>query len=358
MSQKAGAPRTAAGPLRSGRRAARILLSAAAASLAWALPAPAQAPSPQSPSSTPPVIQTPARPALIAPPPQQDPLKDIRLLVQNRDLPAAETRLRTFISAHPDIPDALFLLGYVLFRQQHAVDSLHFYTEGARFRNPSPDDLVTVASDYILLNDYADAKHWLSAALTASPNNVAILYLLGRTEFNLDRADDARQYFLACLQLDPNHIRAQYNLGLVYERLRQPTEAITAYKRAIALEESAAHQDSQPYLDLGMLLLQQAKPSEAITYLRSAVRLAPANPLAHQELARCLEMLGSDKEAAAEMLLCAQEAPEAQGPPFFLGRIYRRLGLAEEAKQQFARASQLAGTHSAADVPNLEPPDR
>ncbi len=299
--------------------------------------------------------QTPAKTAITAPLPPRESLTETRLLVQNHQYAPARARLESAIAANPEDAEARFLLGYVLFKQQHAVDSLRAYTEAARFRTPTPTDLITVASDYVLLSDFNDARHWLTVASEGDPSNPSIWYLLGRNEFNLDRPEAARDHFLTCLRLDPNHVKALYNLGLTYEHLHQPDSAITSYKQAITLQLHLPHQDSQPYLDLGMLLLSQTKPLEAITYLQTAARLAPSNPLAHQELARCLEALGRWEEAAGEMLICAREAPQAQGPPFFLGRIYKRLGREVEAKQQFTRAAGLAGTHSATDVPNLEP---
>lgn len=288
-----------------------------------------------------------------------DPLHDVRALITAGDLPAAETRLRALIAAAPGDPEPRFLLGYVLFRQQRATDSLSTFTAAAALRNPTAEELTTVASDYVLLKDFADAKRWLTLATSTEPTNAGAWYLLGRTDYNLDLAEEAKSAFLTCLRLQPANIRARYNLGLAEERLRHPDAALAAYRQAIALEAQLpatgrVSRDSQPFLDLGMLLLQQDKAPEAQDPLKTAVQLAPGNPLAHQQLALALEKLGLYKEAAAEMALCARLAPDSQAPPFFLGRLYHRLGMEAEAKQQFARAQTLAGTHSAADVPNLE----
>ncbi len=288
-----------------------------------------------------------------------DPLREVRALISAGNFPLAETRLRTVIIASPSNPEPRFLLGYVLFRQQRAADSLAAFTDAATLRNPAADELTTVASDYILLKDYADARRWLTLATKTDPANVNAWYLLGRTDYNLDLAEEAKQAFVTCLHLQPGNVKARYNLGLAEERLRHPEDALAAYREAIALEAQLPaaqlpHRDSQPYLDLGMLLLQQEKPQEALDPLTAAVQLATANPLAHQQLALALEKLGRYKEAAAEMTICARLAPDSQAPPFFLGRLYHRLGMEAEAKEQFARAQALAGTHSATDVPNLE----
>ena len=290
------------------------------------------------------------------PPLSPDPLSEARSLLIAGKLSLAEARLRSIISASPRDPEPRFLLAVTLFREQRAADSLGAFTAASTLRNPTAEELTIVASDYILLKDFADARRWLTLATQTSPTNATAWYLLGRTNYNLDLAEAARQAFLTCLRLQPDHVKARYNLGLAYERLRQPEDALAAYHQAIALERQLSQKDSQPYLDLGMLLLQQGKPQEALDPLKTAVQLAGNNPLAHQQLALCFEKLGLYQQAADEMVLCARLAPESQAPPFFLGRIYRRLGRNTEAKEQFARTQMLAGTHSDTDVPNLELP--
>ncbi len=282
------------------------------------------------------------------------PLSEARALVAEGHLIEAEARLRAMIAAAPRDPEPRFVLGYTLFREQRAADSLAVFTDAAKLRAPTADDLTAVASDYVLLKDFADAKRWLTLATQTTPTHATAWYLLGRADYNLDLAEEAKQAFLACLRLEPNHVKARYNLGLAEERLRQPDQALAAYREAISIQEQFPHKDSQPYLDLGMLLLQQDKAQEALDALKEAVMLAEGNPLAHQQLALCLEKLGFYQQAAAEMTSCARLAPDSQAPPFFLGRLYHRLGKEAEAKEQFARAQQLAGTHSAADVPNME----
>ena len=283
-----------------------------------------------------------------------NPLQQVRTLLDQGQFSAAESRLRSLIAQSPDDPEPRFLLGTALFCQGRAADSLAAFTDAAKFRNPSANELTIVASDYVLLKDFTDAQRWLLLATRTTPSDANAWYLLGRTDYNLDRADDAREAFLTSLRLDPSQVKARYNLGLTYERLRQPQEAITAYRQAIALQAANPHKDSQPYLDLGILLLAQEHPADALEPLSTAVQLSASNPFAHQQLALCLEKLGRYEEAAAEMLLCARLAPNSQAPAFFLGRIYHRLGREPEAKEQFARAQTLAGTQSAIDVPNLE----
>src|SRR3569833_3326387 len=85
---------------------------------------------------------------------QQDDLALARSYAERNELPAAEAEARRVVAANPESADAHFLLGYILFRQQTARESLAEYTAGAKYRKPSAADLRVVGADYVLLADY------------------------------------------------------------------------------------------------------------------------------------------------------------------------------------------------------------
>src|ERR1700754_95309 len=86
-----------------------------------------------------------------------DPLQTARAFLNANQPIEAEKFLRDYLAHQPSSADADFLLGYALFRQQRAKDSLAAFTEGARFKRPDAANLKIVAADYVLLGDFADA---------------------------------------------------------------------------------------------------------------------------------------------------------------------------------------------------------
>jgi tetratricopeptide (TPR) repeat protein len=280
-------------------------------------------------------------------------LNDIRGTLAHGDYPGAESALRDFLKQTPDSADAHFLLGFTLLHEQKPTESLAEYTLGAKFRDPSPNELMGVASDYILLKDDADAEHWFAVAAKRAPQNPLIWYMLGRTQYNENHGTDAERSFLTCLKLDPHHLRAEYNLGLVYELLQRPDAAIAAYHTAIGWEEaSSSDKDMQPYLNLGILLRKQGKAADALPFLIKGTAGAPRNPLAHQELGLAYEQLDRNDEALGELKAAVSLAPKVESLHFFLGRLYRKTGDQDAAAREFADAARLAGTKTDASVPN------
>lgn len=284
-------------------------------------------------------------------------LSDARRMLAAADYAGADQVLREILIHTPDSADGHFLLGFALLHERKPVESLTQYTLGAKFRDPGPEELIDVASDYVLLKDYTDADRWLTAAAKRAPEKPSIWYLLGRTQYNENYWSDAERSFLTCLRLDPHHVRAEYNLGLVYEMLQRPDDAIAAYRTAIAWQESSPVRDMQPYLDQGMLLRKQGKVREALPLLTVAAQVGSRNPLVHQELGLTFEQLSRYDEAIGELKVAISLAPNVEALHFFLGRLYRKTDHKEEAAREFAEAARIAGTQTDASVPNLEVPE-
>ena len=286
--------------------------------------------------------------------PAGDPLAPARALVQAGEFDQSESLLRTYLEANPASADAHFLLGYVKFRQQKPRASLAEFTAGAKYRRPKADELLTVASDYVLLGDYVDADKWFSDVTSQTPANADAWYLLGRTKYSESNFHPAIACFERALALRPRYIEAENNLGLAWRDLNDMGKARTAFETAIEWQGSRPL-DPQPFLNLGSLLADQSDFKGALEPLERARSLSPANPRIHEELARVYEATNELKQAESELKQAIQLAPKASALHFKLARVYRREGMEQEAKSEFALCEKLNGTQSSVNTPN--PPD-
>jgi tetratricopeptide (TPR) repeat protein len=282
-------------------------------------------------------------PTLSGTPAQLDPeLMRARSLLDDGKVEQAEQTTHTYLQAHPDSADAHFLLGLILFKAVKAKESLAEYTEGAKYREPSPYDLEIVALDYVLLRDYMDADKWLSKSLERDPNNSEGWYYLGRTKYNENRFEEAVRAFKECLKREPGSIKAEDNLGLAYAALGHADEAIAAYRQAIAWQAQKAYKDAGPFLDLGSLLLDERRTREAISYLIEAAQLSPADFKTHEQLGKAYENEGKLPEAQSELEKAVRLKPQDPALHFVLGRVYQKQNLIEKAKAEFERSGQLS----------------
>jgi Flp pilus assembly protein TadD len=279
-------------------------------------------------------------------------LAQARSATQAGSFSSAETLARKYVSQQDASADGHYLLGYILSHEGKAKESLAEYTRAAQLRAPSANDYKVVAVDYVLLGDFLDADQWFTKALEMNPSDADGWYYLGRTKYNENRFSEAIDAFHNCLKLDAHNVKAEDNLGLSYEGLNQIEEATQAFRTAIAWQTGGSERDAQPYINMGMLLIDQEHPEASLAYLQEGVTLAPQNPKAHEQLGRAYLKLKRWNDAHNELEKAVQLAPNSSSLHYELAMSYRDQGLKEEAKKEFDRCTELNATHSSVETPN------
>lgn len=264
-----------------------------------------------------------------------------KALVHLEDFAGADQALRSYLQAHHSSSDALYMLGFVLNRENRAADSLAVYTQAAAITPPTSDDLKVVGLDYVLLNDYPDAIKWLEKAVAFDNKNKDAWYYLGRAYYTRSRLNEARKAFQTVLDLDPRNAKAENNLGLILESDGQPAAAIEAFQKAIAWQEIEPNESEQPYVNLGSLLIEQGKVKEAIEPLEKAVKLAPENAYCRLRLGTAYLRAGEFDRAQRELEEAIQIDPNDPTAHYQLGRLFKEIHAPERAKAEFQRTEEL-----------------
>ncbi len=260
-------------------------------------------------------------------------------------LARSEAELREQLAHPPESADLLYRLGLVLRLEGKPRESLDTYTQAAYYRVPTANELRSVALDYVLLNDYEDAIHWLERAVKMEPNNKDVLYSLGRCYYSKDRYMDAGEMFERVLALEPMHLKAEENLGLVFDATNHPEQAEEALRKAVQWAGSEGD-DEWPFLDLAVFLVDHDRAAESLDPLRTAVRIKPQCEVCHEKLGQALlttnDVAGSIGELDEAIRLDEKDAKAH----FELGRALRQAGQTERAKQEFAASQKLYSVHS------------
>jgi tetratricopeptide (TPR) repeat protein len=260
-------------------------------------------------------------------------------------LAASESGLRHDLELHPTSASTLFKLGQVLRQENKPKESLQIYTQAASLQKPDAEQLRSVALDYVLLDDYKDAVHWLEIAASFDPRNPDVLYSLGRCYYTQSRYPEAETMFLRVLQIKPDHLKAEENLGLIYDFVSQPKKAEAALRKAadLAGQEST---DEWPFLDLGGFLLDQDRGSEAVPFLQRATAINAECTDCHAKLGRALVAAGDVSGGVKELEAAAQLDTANPKIHFQLGLAYRAAGAVEKSRAEFALSQTLYGQHS------------
>ncbi len=202
----------------------------------------------------------------------------------------------------------------------------------------------------------------LQRCVELDPQNAYAHYLLGNLLYRLTRLDEAERELNTALQLAPNNGTSHFGLAQVYlQRAATPENTERARTELEQALELGVGNSSEAHYYLGQCFQRQEKWEQARQELETSVKGNPRDWHACYALQDVLLRLGQKAEAhrmqARFRALRAQEearmkrafyTQEAQRNPdspdarFQLAQFLARSGDSKQARQELARARQLA----------------
>jgi tetratricopeptide (TPR) repeat protein len=242
-------------------------------------------------------------------------LAGVRCAMTNNQFDSAEDFLRLLNREFPSDPEVLYT-------------SVHTYSDLA---TRASQQLATAAPHSAQAHELnAESLEmqgkWEQAAkeyqgiLAENPRLPGIHFRLGRlllSEPNppADAAEQAKKEFEEELQIDPTNAGAEYVLGELARQAQQWDEAIEHFTRAAKLDPGFG----DAFLGWGLALISTKKFSDAVAPLEAAVKLEPANPAAHYNLAMAYTRTGrkqeGEKEFAIHRQMVEKNPPAGQDAP-------------------------------------------
>jgi TolB-like protein/Tfp pilus assembly protein PilF len=152
--------------------------------------------------------------------------------------------------------------------------------------------------------------------------------------------EQAEKLLLGILERDPNNTRAHGSLGILRRVQNRLGEARIEFETMIALDRN----NTMPFRNLGLTLIQMGKPEAAIPYIEKSIRLSPHDPSIvanYSSLGECHLFLGH-LDQAIELLRKARAAnPPAFGTLLILAGALGLRGDIDEARAEIAEAIKL-----------------
>ncbi|HEU0124580.1 MAG TPA: tetratricopeptide repeat protein [Bryobacteraceae bacterium] len=175
---------------------------------------------------------------------------------------------------------------------------------------------VAAAMPLLEQGRFADARPHLEKACAAKETNGC--YLLGRTLLALDQYEAAKRTLLPLAATDRDPWRVRDALGSVHEALREPAEAESQFRSAMAENRDRA---PEPRYHLGRFLIREGRTHDAIGVLTVLAERFPKYEPGRFALGRAFYSLDRMKEAEAHLA----GAPSMDEAKRLLEKI-RRLG--------------------------------
>ncbi|MDX2148714.1 MAG: alkaline phosphatase family protein [Planctomycetota bacterium] len=145
-------------------------------------------------------------------------------------------------------------------------------------------------------------------AASADTKLHAIHTNIGTALLRLSRWSEAAHAFETSIRADPDDADAWDGLGVAYRSLKQPSDAVFAHMRCIAL----LHARPNSHINLALALGDVGRTRWAAQALRTAAELDPSDPRPHTLLAELCERAFNEPDAAAQHRTKAAELRAAR----------------------------------------------
>jgi arylsulfatase A-like enzyme/predicted Zn-dependent protease len=287
----------------------------------------------------------------------------------------AARAIRDIIAADPEIVDAHFSLGNVLFKARRFAEALDAFRQALKLK---PDDSFTVInmSNCLMgLGRPEEAESLILGFLRQGFKDSQLYHMLGTLAYARKAYDRALDYFEQCLTINSESAASHSSMAAIYivtgdlakaeahlaeavktnptlhnlyfnwaqlhEKAGRPEEAAAAYRQE--LKNSA--RSFRAAFNLARIHRQAGREEDERTWLEKTRELNPEFPLTYFYLARIELNRGGDyREAVALVEKGLELRPEPSDRPlgyFLLADLYNRLG--EEARSlEYARKGQEA----------------
>lgn len=254
--------------------------------------------------------------------------------------------------------------------QQKAIST----AESAVRENPdSFESYIELGMAYFHADRFEKAMDAFQHAIAINPGAAGAYNGIGRVRYHTGPAQAAIEAYERAVALDRHYIDAYYGLGILYaSQLGDYQAALKAFQRGME------HNPAEAFLvaSLGSTYARMGRFEDAIGFLQQSIDLQPDNAFAYSWLsllylhlkqydaavAACqreieiaesgsarrvlgylYDALGHYEEAMAQLEQAVTLDPEDYEARGALARIYRTAGRQNDAQEQYAVASEMAG---------------
>ncbi|MGH1340753.1 MAG: tetratricopeptide repeat protein [Nannocystales bacterium] len=236
---------------------------------------------------------------------------------------SAERYLKEAIEIDPTHSKAHYTLGLVYQKQSKLVDAAKAFEDAVETMGDAPD------ANYIFKLGVVTAAQGEQPGAAQADKEA--------------KYKEAITKYQETLKLDPNHYQASYRMGVLYERLDNPVQADTAFRKAIELNATF----SASFVSLGNMYIDYGHANVGQAVLETGVKVNDKDADMWNGLGRAQRALNKPKEAVDSFKTAKAIDPDMPDVLFGLGMAYADLRQRNEAVEALQGFLSKAGN----DVP-------
>src|SRR5579884_104512 len=269
------------------------------------------------------------------------------------DMGQARSELAQALQQDSHLAWAEYMLGKIAWLENNLAEAVPHVKRATQLDPRSDQAWYGLGICYIQLRRYNEAMDAMRQAVARNEASPRYHTALGELLVYRGNVDEGRKEYERALQLNPDYGPACGLMGSLYMH-KMP--GLDSLDRAEALLLKATSLDTyhpqDVYFDLGQLYIQKGQFKKAVEALQQSIRIDPRDERPYYILAKAYRRLGDTKSADAtekrfrfiserHVLKESLEAslshvPEDAANRLRLARVYRDLGLSEQAVEQYA----------------------
>jgi serine/threonine-protein kinase len=258
--------------------------------------------------------------------------------------PARAAALRALTLA-PSLASPHVTLGALYARTSQNDLASHELDEALRLDRFNASAYGALADLYARQGRTEQVEPTLQKAVSLAPDDWSLVQQLGEYYLDSGKWEQAGIQYRRAAELAPDNPRAHNNLGLVYRGLDRLDDSAAAFRAAIAIEPTFLR-----FRNLGMVLAEAGKYSEAVPMLERSIEMRPDQYRAwgllgfvylnhHAEAEKGRDAFLKAIALAADLL---KQTPRDEYLLADVGGYYAALGMTTESLPRLAQAAALA----------------
>ena len=193
---------------------------------------------------------------------------------------------------------------------------------------------------YLSGND-VEAETLFQAALAIESRHEATLYALGRMYYQQKRYPEEVQQFQQVLAQNPASYRAHDNLALCYDALRQDSDALRHFLKALDLVHKDHPEYDWAYANLADFYLKRDQYEKAFQLAAEAAHRNPESARNCLLTGRALVRLEKHELSLRWLEQAVKLDPSYSEARYVLAQVYRKLGREAEARRELEKFREL-----------------
>jgi tetratricopeptide (TPR) repeat protein len=271
-----------------------------------------------------------------------------KLLIAAEYLDAAESCFANAQALQPGDMRWPYYLGHVYRFKNEPARSASAFARTVTLQADDVPSLVWLGEMQLAQNQPEAAAPHFTRALSLQPRAAIAMFGLGRVALARQQYAEAVKHLEAALELAPQASRIHYPLAMAYRghgdrrnaeaHLRQRGDVAIPFADPLLGEIGGLLQNAAAYEVRGSEALGKREWADAITNLRKAIELSPANPGTRLNLGTALFLTGDAGGALEQFEAAVRLSPESPKAHYSIGVLMEGAGRDEDAIVRFTTA--------------------